>query len=201
MARPQDSLTPDPQAPERLTPQSLSHSLRSGALPTRKPTRFKLEPNVQTRAEMATALGLLELPAFRLVGEITPTGKHDFTLTAHLTAKVVQPCSVTLEPVPATLEEDVVRHFIADWTEPDAEEIEMSEDDTSEPLPEVIDLGDVAMEALSLALPLYPRAAGAELGQVSVAPPGAEPIREDDLKPFAGLAALKDKLTGGNGAE
>lgn len=140
-------------------------------------------------------------PPFGWWARSPPRASTTLPSTAHLTAKVVQPCSVTLEPVPATLEEDVVRHFIADWTEPDAEEIEMSEDDTSEPLPEVIDLGDVAMEALSLALPLYPRAAGAELGQVSVAPPGAEPIREDDLKPFAGLAALKDKLTGGNGAE
>ena len=77
----------------------------------------------------------------------------------------------------------------------------MPEDDTAEPLPEVIDLTEVTREALALALPLYPRAPGAELGEAVFAAPGTAPIRDEDLKPFAGLAALKAKLEpGGDGA-
>lgn len=179
----------------------LSHPLRVAALPSRKPTRFKLDPDAETRQAMAADLGLLDLPRFQFKGELTPAGSRDFTLTARLTADVVQPCSITLAPVPAHLEETVLRRFLADWQEPEAEEVEMPEDDSSEPLPEIIDLGAVALEALALALPLYPRAEGVELGEASFAPPGAEPIRDEEMKPFAGLAALKQKLAGGDTGE
>ena len=44
--------------------------------------------------------------------------------------------------------------------------------------------------ALALALPLYPRAAGVELGEAVFTEPGLAPLREGDLKPFAALAGL-----------
>jgi hypothetical protein len=50
------------------------------------------------------------------------------------------------------------------------------------------------VEALVLHLPLYPRVEGAELGELAVTEPGKTPLRDADLRPFAGLAALKDKL-------
>jgi uncharacterized metal-binding protein YceD (DUF177 family) len=84
----------------------------------------------------------------------------------------------------------VTRHYLADYREPDADEVEIPADDTLEPLGEVIDGAAVAIEELALSLPLYPRAPGVELGEIVHAPPGAEPIREVDLKPFAGLAQL-----------
>lgn len=181
----------------RSAQTSAAPSFRVAALSSRKPTRFDLRPDRAARAAMAAALGLISLPAFRLKGEIVPQGARDFTLQARLEAEAVQPCSVTLAPVPVTLREEVLRRYVADWQEPEGVEVEMPEDDSAEPLPEVIDLGTVAEEALALALPLYPRAPGAELGEAVFAPPGAEPIREADLKPFASLAALKDKLGGG----
>jgi hypothetical protein len=52
----------------------------------------------------------------------------------------------------------------------------------------------VLAEALALALPDYPRAPGAELGQAVFAEPGIEPLRDEALRPFAGLAAFKDRL-------
>jgi uncharacterized metal-binding protein YceD (DUF177 family) len=100
---------------------------------------------------------------------------------------------VTLEPVTTMVAEVVTRTYLADYQMPDGEEVEIPEDDSQEPLGEVIDAAHVAMEALSLALPLYPRAPGVELGEVVVAPQGAAPLRDADLKPFAGLAALLDK--------
>jgi uncharacterized metal-binding protein YceD (DUF177 family) len=69
----------------------------------------------------------------------------------------------------------------------------MPEDDSTEPLPEIIDLTEVLREALALALPLYPRAPGAELGEAVFAAPGAAPIRDADLRPFAALASLVRK--------
>lgn len=185
------------------TPQTaLSHPLRVANLPNRKPTRFDLRPDAAVRAAMAAELGINALPAFRMRGELRPAGRTDFTLDAEMEATVDQPCSVTLAPVVTVLRDTVKRHYDADFVYPDAEEVEMPDDDTTEPLPEVIDLGAVAMEALALALPLYPRAPGVELGEAVFAAPGSAPLRDEDLRPFAGLAALKDRLTkddtGGN---
>ncbi|MBA4350872.1 MAG: hypothetical protein C0427_06445 [Rhodobacter sp.] len=178
----------DPAAPP------LHHPLRSGALSPRKPTRFDLRPEATAREAIAASLDLLDLPAFRFRGELRPTGRNDYVLEAELTASVVQPCSVTLAPVPATITETIRRSYLSNWQEPEGDEVEMPEDDTQEPLPEVIDLGAVAIEALALSLPLYPRAPDVALGEAVFAPPGTEPLREADLKPFAGLAALRDRL-------
>lgn len=176
-----------------------THPLRSATLSSRKPTRFDLRPDAAARRWIAAELGLLDLPALRFTGEIRPEGRHDFTLNATLTAEAVQPCSVTLAPVPVSLTEAVRRTYIADWQEPEGDEVEMPEDDTQEALPDVIDLAVVAMESLALALPLYPRAQGVELGEAVFAGPDTPPLRDEDLRPFAGLAALKARLDGSDG--
>lgn len=178
--------TPDPVA----LPQLL---FRAQALASRKPTRFDFRPDAAGRAAMAAALGLIELPALRLSGAFQPVGRQDFDLVADLTADAVQPCSVTLAPVPCTLAEPVHRRFVADWVQPEAEEAEMLDDET-DPLPEVIDVAAIALEALALALPLYPRAPGAALAEANFAEPGTAPLTDADLKPFAGLAGLAAKL-------
>ncbi len=175
----------------------VSLPFRVSALPSRKPTHFAIKPNAATQALVAALLGISEVRGFSFKGEIRAAGRHDFVLEARLVATVVQPCSITLAPVTTAIDEPVTRRYLAEYAAPEGDEVEMPEDDTSEQLPEVIDAGAVAVEALALALPLYPRAPGAELGELAVAPPGAAPLRNEDLRPFAGLSALKDKLTGG----
>ena len=103
---------------------------------------------------------------------------------------MTQSCVVTLAPVPAEVAEDVSRLYLADWVAPEAEEYEIPEDDSQEALPEVIDIAEVLREALALALPPWPRAEGADLGEAVFAPPGETPLTEEALKPFAGLANL-----------
>ena len=77
---------------------------------------------------------------------------------------------------------------------PDAAEVEMDDDDTIDPLPSAIDLVSVMMEALTLALPAFPRAADASLESTVFTEPGAAPMTDEDAKPFAGLGALRDSL-------
>lgn len=163
------------------------------SLAARKPTRFDFCPDAPARAAMAAALGLIDVPALRLQGELRPVGRHDFDLVADLTARAVQPCSVTLAPVPCSLHEAVHRRFSADYTAPEGDEVEMADDET-DPLPEVLDIAEIAAEALALALPQYPRAPGAELGEAVFAGPGVAPLSDTDLRPFSGLAALAEKL-------
>lgn len=170
------------------------HRIDLRARGLRKPVRFDLSPDAGERAAVAGDLGLLDLPAFRFAGTVKPAGR-DVVLEGVLTAAVVQPCSVTLVPVTTHIDEPVTRRYVADWVEPEGDEVEIPEDVTVEPLPQAIDLAEVAVEALALALPLYPRAPGADLGEAVFAPPGVAPLRAEDLRPFAGLAALKDSLT------
>lgn len=155
-----------------------------------------IAPEPETLQAIGDALGLVELRKLRLDGELLPIGKGDWRLEARLGATVVQPCVVTLAPVVTRIEEPVSRNWVAGWEVPDADEVEIPEDVDDEPLGTEIDLGQVMVEALALALPAFPRAEGADLGETSFAAPGVTPMSDDDAKPFAGLAALRDKLAG-----
>jgi uncharacterized metal-binding protein YceD (DUF177 family) len=197
MLTPADLHRTTPMTNDATPPASLS--FRTTALSSRKPTRFALHPDAAGRAEMAQALDLIGLPRFDFRGELRPAGRHDVVLEARMIATVVQACSVTLAPVTAEIDEVVVRKYLSEFTYPEGEEAEMPEDDTTEPMPEVIDINDVAREALTLALPPYPRAPGVALGEAVFTAPGAAPLRDEDLKPFAGLAGLKDRLGGPKG--
>ena len=167
---------------------------RTGGLSPRKPTRFSYRPDSAERTKLAADLDLLALYALELTGEIRPVGRDELHLDATLTARADQPCSITLAPVPATVNEPVRRRYVAGLSVPEGEEVEMPEDDTVEPMPEIIDLAEIAAEALSLALPLYPRAPGAELGEAVHSGDGVTPLSDADVKPFAGLKGLAAQL-------
>ncbi|WP_425090449.1 YceD family protein [Tropicimonas sp. S265A] len=165
--------------------------LRLADLPKRKPTRFHLRPAEESNRTLAQELKLTDLRKLTLVGEITPTGKADWRLSARLGATVVQPCVVTLEPVTTRIEEPVERVFLASWEPPVGAEVEMPEDTSSEPLPATLDLNAIMAEELALALPQYPRTENAGVGDTQVTEPGKKAMTDDDAKPFAALAKLK----------
>jgi uncharacterized metal-binding protein YceD (DUF177 family) len=184
----------------------------SGAPPTKTQLRvadlaadraapFALHPSPEARAALAEALGLPAIRKLRFEGTLAPVGARDWALKGMLGATVVQDCVATLAPVTTRIDEPVTRLYLADAAPlPGGEEVEMLEDDSQEPLPEIIDLALVMEEALALALPAYPRADGAEIGTATAAPKGATPLDEAEVKPFAGLAALRDKLADPDGA-
>jgi len=58
---------------------------------------------------------------------------------------------------------------------------------------EALDLEEVMAEALALALPLYPRAEGVDLGEAVYTEPGKRPMSDEEAKPLAGLAELLKK--------
>jgi uncharacterized metal-binding protein YceD (DUF177 family) len=167
---------------------------RTGGLSPRKPTRFTYAPDKAEREALAKDLGLLALYALELTGEFRPQGRDEVLLEARLVARVDQPCSVTLVPVPANIDEPVRRRYVADLQLPDGDEVEMPEDDAVEPMPDVIDLSDVAAEALALALPLYPRAPGVDFTQTLHAGDGVAPLSDEDVKPFSALQGLAEQL-------
>ncbi|MGD9864993.1 MAG: DUF177 domain-containing protein [Pseudodonghicola sp.] len=175
-----------------------SHALRVAELPQTAPTPFDLAPDAEARAALAQELGLSALRKLRFSGRLQARGRRDWLLEAQLGATVVQPCVVTLEPVTSRIDVPVRRLFVAGLADPEGAEVEMPEDDSIEPLGAIIDLDAVMAEALALALPLYPRAEGVELGEAVYAEPGRTPMRDEDTRPFAGLAGLRDALKGGS---
>lgn len=158
------------------------------------PTPFDLRPDPAHMRALAQELGLSGLRKLRFSGEIKAQGSRDWVLLGRLGATVVQPCVATLAPVSTRIDIDVRRTYLADLPEPVGDEVEMPEDETQERLGSHIDPGAVMAEALALALPLYPRADDADLGEAVFAEPGIEPLRDEDVKPFAGLAGLRDAL-------
>ncbi|MGC1502912.1 MAG: DUF177 domain-containing protein [Sulfitobacter sp.] len=172
-------------------------ALRVAELSQTAENSFSLRPDAQELKEIAAELGFTSLRKLSFSGGITPLAGTDWTLEARLGATIVQPCVVTLEPVITRIDLNVTRNYINTFAYPDEPEVEIPEDDTSEPLGSWIDPGIVMREALALAAPDYPRKGDAELGQMVYTKPGEAPMTDEDARPFAGLADFKSKLEKG----
>jgi len=172
----------------------MSGALRVADLPQNSETVFEIRPSPDEMGAIARELDLLGLRKLSFRGVVQAIGETDWELKGTLGATVVQPCVITLGPVTTRIDQPVTRHYIKDLASPEAEETEMPEDDTIEPLGAVIDPSQVMAEALALALPLYPRQDGADLDRASFTAPGISPMTDEDVRPFAGLAGMRDAL-------
>ena len=148
------------------------------------------------RAALARRFDLLDLP--RLEAEIrlrrVRAGRF-IEAEVQLSAAIVQSCVVTLEPVPAALEESFCELYgPIGGAEAAAGEVAV-DPDSPEPVDGAsLDLGEAVAQHLALALDPYPRAPGA------VAPgteAGAAEAEAERHSPFAALAALKRAKPGG----
>ncbi len=176
-------------------PELSAHALRVADLPQNRPATFDVTPDGAILADIAQHLSLIKLQKLRFAGEVVASGAADFALSGKLGATVVQPCIVTLAPVQTRIDIPVERLYLRDFTDPEADEAEMPEDERAEPLGAWIDPVAVMVEALSLALPLYPRSEDASLAQSQFAAPGIRPMSDEAAHPFAGLAALRGTLS------
>lgn len=154
---------------------------------------FDIAPDEAEAARLARLFDARFVRKMRFEGMIRVDGP-DLLLEGGLGATVGQTCVVTLEPVTTRVDVPVRRRFVP--MEEFGAEVVVSpeEDDEIEPLEDRIDLGLVAIEALALALPAYPRKEDAPEGPVSSTPPGAAPLEDTEVKPFASLAALRERL-------
>jgi len=185
--------SPLPQVP-------MSEPVRLAPLPRDRATPIHLAPDEEARAAIAVFLGIEAVDALAFEGAIEPWGQHGWAVTGRLTATAWQACVVTLEPVREEVDATVTRQFLPpDEIDQDAE-LELDEEDLDmpEPADEAIDLAHLVVEALALELEPYPRADGAAFGKRVFSAPGVTPLTDEAMRPFASLAALKEKL-GGDG--
>jgi uncharacterized metal-binding protein YceD (DUF177 family) len=147
-----------------------------------------------TTQECQVIADTLAIPACESVSfnyAIMPMGDGSYRLKGDLTARVVQQCVVSLEPVVETIEDRVLTDFRPAGDLPDDEGgvVDMEEDYDEEPIiDQSLDIGRIAYEHLASALNPYPRKDGATLDWK----PAAETSSASD-NPFAVLAKLKDK--------
>jgi uncharacterized metal-binding protein YceD (DUF177 family) len=156
---------------------------------------FDISPGPVEAQAIARLMGAQAVRKLRFAGTLAPLATEGWQLEGQFGATVVQTCVVTLEPVTTRVDQAVRREYRPIRGEGPSDILVSPEDDDEvEPLGRDIDLGLLAIETLALALPAYPRKPGAELERRSFAVEGVTPLEDADTKPFAALAALKDKL-------
>lgn len=149
-----------------------------------------VEANDAERAALARRFGLIAIE--RLTGNFTlRRDTSGILVVGRVNGVVTQGCSITGEPLPATVDEETQLRFVDDLDA--GEEIEL-DDDAIDVLPlegAAIDLGEIAAETMALALDPFPRGPNAEAALKE-----AGVLSESEAGPFGALAGLKDKLAG-----
>lgn len=173
-----------------------SHPVSIGDLSAGDSVSQIVTPKNADLVEIATFLDIIAVAKPRLEAKLTMHRDGSVDLEGTLTATVTQSCVVSLAPVKTRIKEPVVRRFVRDLPDVDDDHQMGDDEDIVERLTDPIDLGAALVEHLALALPPFPRAENANLKTKVFTAPGQKPMTDDDAKPFAGLAALRDKLKG-----
>ncbi|MEN3950369.1 DUF177 domain-containing protein [Iodidimonas sp. SYSU 1G8] len=143
-------------------------------------------------AAIATRLEIVAVRDLRVLGRLDPVRKGATArFEARMTAAVTQRCVVSLDPVEADIDEMLHIRLVTEEQEQTSAELDLQpdEEDVEVVGAGLVDLGDICVQYLALALDPYPRRA--DLADTEVALP--EEIAEDVSNPFAVLKKLKDK--------
>jgi Large ribosomal RNA subunit accumulation protein YceD len=146
-----------------------------------------LEADGGVRAAVAATAGVNEVPQLTAAFDVTRHGRDGLRVAGTVSARVLQTCVVTLDPVENEISEQVDLVFVP----PSAlgamgSEVYLGAEAIEPPEPMVdgvVDLGAVATEFLMLGIDPYPR----KPGVVFEAPQNADA----GSHPFAALAALR----------
>ena len=154
-----------------------------------EPRVVEIDADEAERAALAKRFELVGID--RLTGTFTiRRDAAGIVVEGRVEAALTQACSITGDPLPATVDESVALRFVPE-DEAGQDEVELGDQDI-DVIPYdggAIDLGEVAAETMTLALDPFPRGPGAEaaLREAGV-------LSEEEAGPFGALAALKDKL-------
>jgi uncharacterized metal-binding protein YceD (DUF177 family) len=182
------------------TPE-LSRRISVATVPENGET-FRIDATEAERHALARRFELIELPSLHAEGVLTVTGHgRRARLEGRVRAQVVQSCVVTLDPVPAEIDEPFVRLYSSDSAGAASADVDLEADDPPDPITGgAIDIGEAVAEELGLALDPYPRAPGAVLEQPDAAVSqsrenvaGESPAETRRESPFAALRGLVKK--------
>ena len=154
-------------------------------LPPTGALRCQLHASGDECADLVARFGFLELRSLQVDLRIIEVAKGSWDVRGRLRAEVVQPCGVTGEPVPESVDFELEERYVQ--AAGSQEEIVVDLDE-AEPLDGGrIDLGEMVAQSLAIAVAPWPRSEDA---------PASFQAGEDDRPhPFAGLASLKSSDT------
>ena len=159
----------------------------------------ELSASAEECSAVAKRLGLLHLETLSASLKLARTAGGYISVTGYFDAQLSQACVVTLEPVKENVHESVAMTFMV---APDLRTgkarnrgtetiVSVSDDDPPElVIEDRIDLGELVVEQLVLAMNPYPRADGARFDAQSWGSKGEEEA-ESPANPFAALEKLK----------
>jgi uncharacterized metal-binding protein YceD (DUF177 family) len=167
-------------------------------------TALEVSASDSERAALAKRFGFLGLPAFSARVTVDRRAGGQVIVEGRLRGKIVQACILSLDPVTQELDETfriVFRQDLTEELDPESGEAVLSaQADAPEPLAgNMLDVGEIVAEQLSLAADPYPRRPGVKLEDVlpkarNAGKDGQRAGKSDQRRhPFAGLAALRDK--------
>ncbi len=147
------------------------------------------------RMALARRFDLLDLPKLEadLNVDLTSNGKM-IAVTGKMSARVVQACVLTLEPVESGIEDDIdILYAPASFLDAGAgpPHAGSGDDEAPEPIVDgIIDLGELVVQHLAVAINPYPRKEGVVLGNAGAEGPSSAGSFHN---PFAKLAEFKRK--------
>ena len=149
---------------------------------------FNLVCSKDALRELPKRLNVIEAKKASFNGHLKLQVANQIVLCGTVKAKLIQPCSLTLEPVVTTIYKQISRTFLIGPNEkkPIKKSVfELTEKSfDNDIILDEINLGEVLMETISLETPDYPKKSGAS---ISLAP--TESI--DRENPFSILSKLK----------
>jgi len=175
-----------------IPPPELTRMVKARPLPAEP---VVIEASEAERAALAARFGLGAVHSLR--AEVALDQKpRAIRATGRLKAQIMQPCAVSDEDFPVTIDEAVDLRFVEDsgraMTEDEALEIELEADDCDEIAftGEMFDLGEAVAQTLGLAIDPYAEGPGADAARKAA---GIVAEGEQDGPMAAMLAALKTK--------
>ena len=154
--------------------------------------RYEVEARPDERAALATRFGLQSVDALAAALEVRPADAAGrIAVLGSFSAEVVQTCIVTLDPVPARVEDQFTVYYARETSLPPAREVDVAIDAEDPPEPvigDAIDLGEAVVQHFAMALDPYPRCPDASIEALEADPGDPD---EAPANPFAVLARLK----------
>jgi len=157
--------------------------------------REEITATEKERAALAERFGLVSLDSLTASFTLKRPRRDLVRVKGRVSAELVQACVVTLDPVPARIDERFEVDFL-EGAQPAVADLELDVEGAEAPEPVLdgpIDLGELAAEQLGLAIDPYPRKPDAAVPAEWTAEPAPEPVPVARPNPFAALEKLKAK--------
>ncbi len=179
---------------KRIQDNELSRPLKTDKVPMGG-IEERIVARPEERAALAKRLDLVDLTRFEAFLNVDHERDGMFVVTGSLYAELVQRCVVTLEPVAQTVRDRIDILFAPPNLIKRAKDGNLGdggEADPPEPIENgVIDLGELAVQHLAMAIDPYPRKEGVAWEGYESKPDETTAVPPEKRNPFAKLTLVK----------